>query len=272
MIKRVLLCLYGNRQHQPTIDAAIKFAMAHDAELVSCIVDSAEAALEYAGSAAMAVSISIEDDRREALRSEYEALTRSVNGLRATWYEHAPGSSLPQPMMYTDIVFISQPNFKQAAGNAIGIIDKLIIDAGIPIVVIPNDWSGSTVGTKPVLGWKESKQAVSVVRHTLSLMRQSEDLDIVAVTKKPNRTKELEGGMEIGKYLAAHGIKCQYFERRFGGQDKTKTDVLLRHASLCDRDLIIVGGYSQSRYKEMLVGGMTRDLIKNANLPVLLAH
>jgi len=103
-------------------------------------------------------------------------------------------------------------------------------------------------------------------------MRVSDNLDIVTINKLPNHDEEVCEAMEIGQYLAAHGVKCQYYARRKGGGDKTESDTLLRHAIQYNRDLIIIGGYSHSRYREMISGGMTRDLIKHSSVPLLLAH
>ncbi|MFT6407663.1 MAG: nucleotide-binding universal stress UspA family protein, partial [Arenicella sp.] len=55
-------------------------------------------------------------------------------------------------------------------------------------------------------------------------------------------------------------------------QDKNEADTLLRHIEKHGRDLIIMGGYGHSRLREIVLGGVTRALIKKSPVPILLAH
>lgn len=49
-------------------------------------------------------------------------------------------------------------------------------------------------------------------------------------------------------------------------------DRLLTHAAECDANLIVMGGYGHWRLRESLFGGVTRDLIRKSEVPLLLAH
>jgi nucleotide-binding universal stress UspA family protein len=37
-------------------------------------------------------------------------------------------------------------------------------------------------------------------------------------------------------------------------------------------DLIVMGAYGHTRLREIILGGVTRDLLKQAPVPLLLAH
>jgi nucleotide-binding universal stress UspA family protein len=103
-------------------------------------------------------------------------------------------------------------------------------------------------------------------------MRKAENLDIVAIKPNTDLEEELVEGIEISDYLSEHGVKTEYFTLRMSDDERRVADTLLRHVKERGRDLIIIGGYSHSRLREIVLGGMTRDLIKNSTVPVLLSH
>ena len=49
-------------------------------------------------------------------------------------------------------------------------------------------------------------------------------------------------------------------------------DALLDYASDIGADLLVVGGYGHSRTREMIMGGVTRDLLRHMTVPVLMSH
>jgi nucleotide-binding universal stress UspA family protein len=50
------------------------------------------------------------------------------------------------------------------------------------------------------------------------------------------------------------------------------SDTLLAQVAELDADLLVLGAYGHSRLREMILGGVTRDILRNVNIPVLMAH
>ncbi|MCR9140590.1 MAG: universal stress protein, partial [Alphaproteobacteria bacterium] len=86
-------------------------------------------------------------------------------------------------------------------------------------------------------------------------------------THGPNRSDP--GGM-ISQYLARHDVKVE-----IDVLSKTLpriSDVLMRHAADMDADMMVMGAYGHSRFREAIFGGATRSILEDANLPVFMAH
>jgi nucleotide-binding universal stress UspA family protein len=49
-------------------------------------------------------------------------------------------------------------------------------------------------------------------------------------------------------------------------------EVLLEEAGRVNADLVVAGAYSHSRLRELILGGVTRHVLQNAAIPVLMAH
>ena len=49
-------------------------------------------------------------------------------------------------------------------------------------------------------------------------------------------------------------------------------DVLLDRAEALGCELLVMGGYGHARVREQLLGGVTRDMLMQAGIPLLMAH
>nr|WP_308635364.1 universal stress protein [Massilia brevitalea] len=86
----------------------------------------------------------------------------------------------------------------------------------------------------------------------------------------PEREAGLHGdepGADTAAYLARHGVRVEVVvERTAAAPGRALLDIAERAS------LLVSGAYGHSRYRELLLGGVTRTLLERAQLPVLLAH
>jgi nucleotide-binding universal stress UspA family protein len=78
-----------------------------------------------------------------------------------------------------------------------------------------------------------------------------------------------EPGADIARHLDRHGVRVE-IRHVTGWSDPA--EALLNETQKAAADLIVMGGYGHSRFREWILGGMTRDVLSLANVPVLLAH
>ena len=276
MIKKVLVYTYGDQKHDQTIKAAAAFAALHGAELTGLFVrpDTMGYTTVY-GSYPLNLAQAFFDLQSEFAERIKSRFTEIVAGYdcRSQWHEVDQYEKQPRPAFYADYIFVSQPDTESSVVfNDTDFVDLLITSTGLPTIVIPREWQSDDFAKKPLLGWKETREAVGAVRHSLPLMRNAGEVDIVTVTRKTDLEAELVQGIEISEYLSEHGVDCKFFAERMIESDKNETSTLLRHADTNGCDLIIIGGYGHSRFREIVLGGVTRELIRTSTIPVLLSH
>ena len=73
---------------------------------------------------------------------------------------------------------------------------------------------------------------------------------------------------EVVLHLAQHGIQATSIAQNL--HHGSVADALLARAA--NADLLVVGGYAHSRFREWVVGGVTRDLLREMTVPVLMSH
>ena len=77
--------------------------------------------------------------------------------------------------------------------------------------------------------------------------------------------------VDVAEHLARHGLEVSAARTVISGA-LTPADALLDYASDIGADLLVVGGYGHSRTREMIMGGVTRDLLRHMTIPVLMSH
>lgn len=277
MIRKILVYTYGNQDQSRCIEAAARFAAAHGTQLTGLYVmpDVVSYASVY-GSYPLNLSqalVDLQKDYAEQARAQFENVIQGFD-LNTEWHEVEQYESCPNPSLYADYIFVCKPNTQSSVVfNDMDFVDRLIFETGLPTIVVPHDWSADQFAQHPLLGWKESREAASAVRFALPLMRAAESVNIVNVRRQADADEELIVSAQIGEYLTEHQVTCKYYtERLLEDVDHHASDSLLRHAESHRCDLIIIGGYSHSRLREIVLGGMTRNLLKKSTIPILLAH
>ena len=94
-----------------------------------------------------------------------------------------------------------------------------------------------------------------------------EDVPCVAVGARAHGE---EPGADIATHLARHGVKVEV--KVFDQRDLSVSDVI--HARMADEgtDLLVLGAYGHTRLREMVLGGVTRDLLRAMTVPLFMAH
>lgn len=96
-------------------------------------------------------------------------------------------------------------------------------------------------------------------------------VDLLLVdTSDDEHDSNVQPGADIARHLARHGVKTNVVVLKSG--NKAVSSILLDHARKARANLLVVGGYGHSRFREWAMGGVTRELLIGATIPVLYSH
>jgi nucleotide-binding universal stress UspA family protein len=117
-----------------------------------------------------------------------------------------------------------------------------------------------------VIAWNGSYEAANAVRNAVPLLKMASDVRVVEFSEKKER--QFPSTMLL-EYLSRHGIHGQLEAR---ATKEPLDEALVRYAEGVDAGLIVMGGYGHSRAGEFLFGGVTRSLLKDSPIALLIAH
>lgn len=172
--------------------------------------------------------------------------------------------------LYADLVLIG-PSVFQDRDLKQQVVDGCLFQAGRPLLIAPPD-SAPTLQPKTVLlAWDSRPSSAHAAQQALELMVNADSVHVTMVD--PNaalRASGEEPGADIAAYLARHGINVTVDTLPSAG--RSVTEVVQQHAVDVAADLIVMGAYGHSRLREFVFGGVTRSMLEEARLPVLMAR
>jgi nucleotide-binding universal stress UspA family protein len=139
-----------------------------------------------------------------------------------------------------------------------------------PVLLAPAHFE-SALSDTAMIAWDESPECWHAVSAALPFLRLARAVRVISVDRNRNSASRLASQAEALAYLRCHGIKA---EAQIVTPDlRSVGDTLLAAAGEYDIGLLVMGAYSHSRLREMLLGGATRHILANASArPVLMAH
>jgi len=143
------------------------------------------------------------------------------------------------------------------------------MSSGAPVAIIPKDWQERGPVTTAVLGWDESTSAARAVREALPLLGEAQKVEVVCVTGD-KAMRSAAPGADLAQYLARHIQTVTETEIPLQASDVGA--MLLQQASLSRANLLVMGAYGHTRFREFVLGGVTRSMLQKVKIPTLMAH
>jgi nucleotide-binding universal stress UspA family protein len=171
--------------------------------------------------------------------------------------------------LHCDLVVISHPD---PPGLPKGWSpERLLMASGVPMLIIPDGWKSETIGNKILVGWNASREARRAMADAMPFLSTAQLVTVLVVdpTKRADEHGE-EPGADIALYLARHGAQIDVEQVASNGSPIS--EVILSRAVDRGVDLIVIGAYSHARWAEIIFGGVTRTLLTQMPVPVLVSR
>jgi nucleotide-binding universal stress UspA family protein len=232
--------------YEPTVVAGVW------AELLSRARQEAEAERRKVQTRLQAMGLPC--DLRDA-----EALSRDLGRVAAV---HA---------RYADVAVMTRPAEGSGAELREEIVEGVLFHSGRPALVAPPNWKAGSIGKRVVVAWDASREATRALAEAKSILGKAEQITVVTVDAKPKMFGHGDHpGANIAAHLSRRGLPAEV--RNVDGQGRGPALAILEEARALNADLVVMGGYAHSRLRDLVFGGATRDLLRAADIPLLLAH
>lgn len=269
MMKSILAHMSDNGQHVVRLRVAVQMAKRFGAHLN---VVFAKPDADYpAGSIGRAMSMHyLEEARREAnerLDAIKAEVDRTCGGL-PSWERHEHFGDVVKIMSrfahLADLVVVEQPAPDDPDESFMeDLSDHLVVSAGCPMLLLPAGWPEGKIGTRVLVAWKNSREASLAVRGSLDFLRDAEQVLVLAAED----AEPAGHGSDLVAYLGHHGVDATVIGTS-GGDGAEFLKIARNHRC----DLLVMGAYAHSRFREMLLGGSTAYILRHTTLPVLMRH
>jgi len=207
------------------------------------------------------------------LRTELERLA-SEHNLVAEWrsVEGQPMDVLPQHARYADLTVldVNTPSVSTAAGYHFS--EEMLFVAGRPVLFVPPLGNLHTLGRQVAIAWNSSRAAARSVHDALPIIEKADEVSVLAVN--PADFIGRHGALplpQLIEHLGRHGAAARAVEVE-GVPAGQIGDELQSRARALGADLLVAGAYGHSRLREILMGGVTRDLLARMTIPIMMSY
>jgi nucleotide-binding universal stress UspA family protein len=277
-IKNILVYIDDSGQVESRLDVAVGLAQAHGAHLAAVYAIPEPFIPPYVGGGYIPAEL-IESQAERARERAAEARTRFEErmgraGMETEWRE-AEGYAADVVGLnakYADLTVVGQanPDDPQNYPNP-GLPAEAALGAGRPVLVVPYVGTTREIGKNVLVAWNGSREATRAVNDALPILERADKVTVLAVNPRSSGGDHGDvPSADIALHLARHGVKAEAAQTV--SNDIDIGDIILSRISDLGADLAVMGAYGHSRMRELMMGGVTRDLLRHMTIPVLMSH
>lgn len=261
-----------------TLDHAVALAAAYDAHLdVLCLgVDRSQTGYYYAGASAVVLQETLARAKQDAETIEGRVRAR-LTGESVLWATESGvaqladlGRHVAARARFSDLAVLPRPYGEGRGVELEPATESVLFEGHTPALIVPAGTPPRPDPRRVMIGWNESIEALSAVRAALPLLAAAEAVHVAVIDPPAHGPSRSDPGGLLSQYLARHGVRVE-----IDVLSKTLprvSDSLIRHAADVNAEMMVMGAYGHSRFREAIFGGATRAILENATLPVLMAH
>ena len=150
-------------------------------------------------------------------------------------------------------------------------IETSLFQSGRPLIVVPHIQKDGLKLDHLVCCWDGSSTAARAINDALPLLVKATAVDLLIVlNEKTNSNTNVIRGAGMAKHLARHDVKVQI--ETVPAADIDVTNAILSYVADNSATLIVMGGYGHAKLREVILGGVTRDMLKSMTVPVFMSH
>lgn len=147
------------------------------------------------------------------------------------------------------------------------VVRTLVQASGTPLLLLPKNANIERIN-RAVLGWKPSAEATRAMHALIQFAVPEAAIDIVTVGDTLYECeRDHDAHAEVKRHLERHDFKAE--GHWIVNAQKTEADTLSLYAKKSRADLLAIGGFAHSRIRDIVLGGVTRDLVEHNDRPVL---
>ena len=279
MIREIFVPMLHSASDNSALDVAMSMARTHEAQVSALVTLEHPMPLvtEFGN-----VPVEVSQRQLEQVRADAEVLATQARE-RLARGEVAHDVRLTDVMLlwseetaalqarHADLSVLGRPEPANATPRFALTFKSLLLQSGRPVMVVPNGAMLAFPPRRVVLAWQPTREATRALHDALPLLSRDSEIDVLMVDPQIAEGRHGdEPGADIALHLARHGFQVRVVP--LPRRDANEGITLLRHVAEVKADLLVMGGYGHSRWREVVLGGATRTVLHDANTPVLFSH
>ncbi len=170
-----------------------------------------------------------------------------------------------------DLVVASQTDPDWDMSPVLDFPERLALECGRPVLIVPRVGTYAKIGERVMVAWNGKRESARATFDALPLLMGAKSVKILTIEAAARRDDaSILPDTEIAAALARHGVKVS--SQRTIAPETSVSDEILNRLADDSADLLVMGAYGHSRFRELVFGGVTRGIARHMTVPTLLSH
>lgn len=278
MYKTILVHLNDERRVGSVMGAALTIAARTSAHVIGLYVYPAmptapPVTMPYGGSILSSLAHQAKEEAERIHRAFEEACRGQpiVPEWRTVKAAHADlGAVVMDHARAADLVIASQTDPDWDLSPVLDFPERLALECGRPVLIVPRVGGYKTIGERVLIAWKNKRESARAVFDALPLLTGAQSVKILTIEGGRHNDADTLPDTEIAAALARHG--CKVTTQRSVSPETSVADEILNRVADDGADLLVMGAYGHSRFRELVFGGVTRGIAQHMTVPTLFSH
>lgn len=274
--KTLCLILFNSTESDWLLPTTAELATALDAHLIA--VHPYAPLLYVSGiDAAPAVYPSIvawEEGESAKLRTAFDHMLR-INGLsgefRSQQLTYGTEAFVLSTARAADLVIMRSSDRLTISPDERNMAERIIRQLGRPVLLMTQEARLVAPAKRSVIAWTDTREATRAAHDCIPLMSPGASVEIVSmIARAEDNPPGLDGRDYFAAALDRQGFKATVTDRICAPADRaTELQALCNETGA---DLLVAGAFGHSYLHDLFWGAVTRDLVTDPKLPLLIAH
>jgi len=276
--RTILVHMNDPRRVVSLLSHAVQIARLFDARLIGLRVFPAHAAKPIMPGAQEASEGSVNEEpaHLEAIFRDLTEKERFTCEWRPVPFERTdPAKIVVARARAADLVVVNQADPEWDQSSFLDFPDRLAIESGRPVIVVPKAHRGAALPKNVVIAWNQSREATRALFDALPLLKGARKVELVTIHDASDSTllnaqEDILPPSAVADTLARHAVKPIITSLKAAGD--TVGEEICARVIAQEADLLVMGAYGHTRLREFMFGGATRHVLAHMPVPVLLSH
>lgn len=267
-MKRILLPVHGDEGQEARVRASLDVARVLGGHVECLDIGPLPSPRPEIAGAEEPGGLLVADDRpRSAVRRKQIARYFARDGVSWNWIEAdgLPSKALAERADLADLIIV--PSAKLEDRDDLRVLaSKVSRKTGRLVLAIPPASSGIELRGTALVAWEGTHDADSALRGAVAFLRETSDVVLLEIYGHGSHSVA-----SAQEYLAEHEIEPRVEQLRYD-KDLPIVSAILERAHEINAGYVVIGAFHDSLATELVFGGVTRSMLGESDLPLLIGH
>jgi len=171
---------------------------------------------------------------------------------------------------HVDLAILGQPRDGDPLIGQYALVERCLFASGRPVIIVPAAPEKLALKGTIVAAWDGSAEAARAINDALMFLKPASRVVLLVGVTAEDGEERTPPTDDMIAHLKRHGVKAEAMRVKVSEGDVGR--LLLTTAKDLGADLMVMGAFHHSRWREFILGGVTLTVLEEATIPLFMAH